>query len=523
MPEVVARLGGSGRTLAVLGATVAVLGVVLFLALQGSGPRYSPLFTDLDPRDAGDIVNRLEEQKVPYRLENGGRTVLVPEDVLYRTRLTLAQEGLPRSGTVGFEIMDKVSLGATEFDRRVQFLRAVQGELTRTILQIDGVEAARVHLNVPEKSLFVTEEKPASAAVLLRLRRGARLDPSQVRGIANLVASSVEGLRAEDVTVLDEAGRLLTARDDTGLLAGTGGATGALTAQADYEQRLEQAVQSLLDRIFGPGNAVARVRAELDLNRETREEETYEPGVAGEGVLRSIQQLEERFAGGAVPGGGVPGVDSNTGAPVYQTGAAGGAGEFTRTQSSKTFEVNRIRRTVAVAPGAIKRLSVSVVVNRAHRRLSAVDRANVENVVSAALGVRPERGDTVTVMDLPFDTSLADALKGDLAEKGAGTDRRGGLSPLLAAGAAAAGLLLGGLVFFLFRRRVRREKERLARELAELQARAQAEAALAKVSREAEPIQVSPEAAALQGQVATLARQKPEEVAQIIRSWLSEE
>lgn len=490
--------------------------LLVALSLESRGPRYVPLFSELDPKDAADILARLEERKVPYRLSGDGRTVEVPEPTVHRTRLALAQEGLPRNGVVGLEIMDKYNLGATEFDKRVQYLRAIQGELTRTILQIDGVEAARVHLNVPEPSLFVRDEKPASAAILLRLRPGAALEPAQVRGIMHLVAGSVEGLKPESVTVLDENGKILSA--DVAEGAGSGGAAlnGNLAVQAEFERQLQKSVQSLLEQVLGPGNVVARVRAELNFDQQTVERELFQPLKDDQGIVRSMEELQERFRGTGQPAGGVPGVDPNAGIPTYQM-AGGGQGEYERTQITRTFEINKVREQIAVAPGAVKRLSVSVVVNRT---LTPQQEAGIRDAVTAAVGIDPERRDQITVVGMPFNTELADRLRAGEQEPKAG---QGAPWVKYAVVAAAALLVTAAFLVTVIRGRrraaARAEEERLARELL-----AQNQAAQARAEEEARQKQA--EAAwqtELHAQVTALARQKPEEVAQIVRSWLNEE
>ncbi len=490
--------------------------LLIVLSLESRGPRYVPLFSELDPKDAADIVARLEEQKVPYRLSGGGRTVDVPEPMVHRTRLLLAQEGLPRNGVVGLEIMDKFNLGATEFDKRVQYLRAIQGELTRTILQIDGVEAARVHLNVPEPSLFVREQKPASAAILLRLRPGAQLEPGQVRGIMHLVAGSVEGLKPENVTVLDENGKILSAEVAETADAGGAAVNGNLAVQAQFEKQLQTSVESLLEQVLGPGNVVARVRAELNFDQQTVERELFQPLKDDQGIVRSIEELQERFRGSGQPAGGVPGVDANAGIPTYQMSGSG-EGEYQRTHVTRTFEINKVREQIAVAPGAVKRLSVSVVVNR---NLTPQQEASIRQAVMAAVGSDPQRRDQITVVGMPFNTDLADQLKGQTGEKAG----RQGAPWVKNAVVAAAGVLV--MIAFLAtvirgRRRAasREEEERLARELL-----AQSDAAQAKAEEEARQKQAETAwQMELQAQVTALARQKPEEVAQIVRSWLSEE
>lgn len=512
-------LGTRTGLFAGLAGALAVAVLVGVLAMELKSPRYVPLFSELDSRDAGDIVKKLDEQGIPYRLTSGGSAISVPEPVVHRTRLSLAQEGLPRSGVVGLEIMDKFSLGATEFDKRVQYLRAIQGELTRTIMQIEGVKEARVHLNIPEPSLFVRDERPATASILLKLRPGVTLDPSKVRGITHLVAGSVEGLKPGGVTVLNDGGTLLS-----GETGGEGDAFGVhpsqnLLVQQNFQQQLEKSLQTLLEQVLGPGNVAARVTAEMNFDQQTVEKELFEPINENQGIERSMQELTETFRGAGVAGGGVPGTASNLDVPVYPT-TEGANSEYEKSSVTRTFEINKTRQIVTVAPGAVKRLSVSVVVDR---ELTGGQSDMISALVSAAVGYDPDRKDQISVIGLPFDTSLADGLKGAAgSEAGASGEKKSSLVTYLIYAGAGVGVI-GAFVtaFLLARRKASKEKERLALELMELQRQSAREAAAAKSVRE--PSLEMAAAASLQGQVSSLARQKPDEVAQIIRSWLQEE
>lgn len=497
-----------------LGAALVVAVLVGVLAVESQGPSFMPLFTDLESKDAADVVARLEEQKVPYRLTAGGRTIDVPEKDVYRTRLTLAQEGLPRSGVVGLEIMDKVNLGATDFDKRVQYLRAIQGELTRTIMQIDGVKAARVHLNIPEPSLFVRDRQPASAAILLELRPGTRLDGAQVRGIAHLVAGSVEGLKPEQVTVLDQNGQIVSGEQGNGPEGASAG--GNLAMQDGFQKKLQQSVQSMLEQVLGMGNVATRVNAELSFDQQTVERELFQPIRNDEGILRSIDELSETM-NGTTPGGGVTGVDANTQVPTYQAAGQNGNSSFQKSHTVRNFEINKIREQVAIAPGAVKRLSVSVVVNR---KLTPEQQDSIAGVVTAAVGLDSTRRDLINVIGLPFNNTLAEELKKSqgVPVEGSKVKEDGLVRTLVLVGAGVALLGAFALALLAGRRRVAKEKVRLAAELMELQRQTVKEQPKRPATQ---PIEESP-VTQLQQQVVTLAKQKPEEVAQIIRSWLVE-
>ena len=518
------QLRPAARWTVVAAAGLALAGL-LALALAGRGqPRWEPLFTRLDPSDAAAIVGQLEEQGVPYQLAEGGRAVLVPATEVDRLRLELAAQGLPREGTVGLELMERMPMGATEFERQVQYLRGLQGELARTIGRLEGVEAARVHLVLPDDTPFVAERRPPSAAVLVQLKPGADLGPEQVRSIMHLVASAVEGLKPEDVTVVDATGRLLSAEVGAAEGTDTARADDRLEVERQFEADLQHRLQTLLEQVLGPGNVVARVNAELNFDQQVIERHLFEPPAdGGEGLLRSIQELEETFTGQGVPGG-VPG-DANI--PTYPQ-LVGGEGEYQRTERTANYEVNEVIDRLQVAPGAVRRLSVAVVVNG---QLTPERQAALRQVVAAAIGSDPQRQDQVEVVGMPFDTTVADRLQQSLeAERQA---REAARRWALWAGAGLlAALAVAALVVAWRRRAVRRAREE-AEDLVE-------GAGTAVPGQDGLPFHGLPTAraggadgvpawadgrtadAAVYEQVSELVKNQPEHVAQVIRSWLAE-
>ncbi|HHY37830.1 MAG TPA: flagellar M-ring protein FliF [Clostridia bacterium] len=386
-----------------------VAGLVIWVVLAGGKPDFSPLFTDLEQEDAWEIIAFLDEQKIPYELENGGRTVMVPASEVDKLRLSLADKGLPRSGTVGFEIFDRQSLGKTDFERRLDYLRALQGELERTISKMSGIDDVRVHLVLPEETLFVSQEKPASAAVLLKLKPLYSPRPSEIKSIVFLVSRAVQGLAPDNVTVVDSRGNVLFPSSGGSDSLGEDGleAAGlnAITLTREFENDLARSVEGLLSRVFGPGNAVVRVKADLDLNKQTIERRLFEPAPDPAGLTRSVQELEETFRGTGLPPQNTGPTDANI--PGYQAASVqGGESEYSRRETTRNLEINEIREQTIVAPGSVKRLSISVVINRP---LDAAQVDAVSRTVAAAIGYDPQRNDQITVTGIPFDTSLADA------------------------------------------------------------------------------------------------------------------
>ncbi|KUK36198.1 MAG: Flagellar M-ring protein, partial [Thermacetogenium phaeum] len=260
------RLSGKQRIFFCTG--VAVIAVVaLLLTIFAGRPKFVPLYTNLDPQDAASITEYLKEKKILYKLENGGATILVPEAQKDELRLSLANEGIPKGGSVGFESFNQTRFGETESERRVRYLVALQGELERTISKLDPVEDVRVHIVIPEPSLFLENEAEATAAVLVKLKPGSSLKEEQVYGIMHLVASGVEGLKSENVTVVDTKGNILSGGSPSEAVQSARMTTDQMEIEREYEKNLERSLKGMLEQIVGQGKAVVRANATLDFDR----------------------------------------------------------------------------------------------------------------------------------------------------------------------------------------------------------------------------------------------------------------
>src|SRR5947209_15872572 len=340
------------------------MAAVLGLAWWAQRPLYRPLFTNLAERDASAIVQALKAEKVPFELEDGGRAVLVPAERQYEMRLALASRGLPEGGGVGFEIFDKQTLGQTDFLQRLNYQRALQGELGRTISRLGGVESARVHLALPERSLFVGEDRRPSASVMVKLAPGRALSAAKIDGIVHLVAASVEGLAADGVTVVDESGRMLTTDRRGGETVGA--SSTALEMQASIERQLAERVESMLAAVVGRDKAVARVAATLEAARVERTEETYDP----ERTALRTQRTTRGQTTGARTGGGAPGVPSKlTNDPAATTEPEGPRTE--RRDESQSYEVSKVVSHTVAPAGVVKQLSVAVLIDGTYTGVGA--------------------------------------------------------------------------------------------------------------------------------------------------------
>lgn len=391
--------------------SVAVLSFAsfIFFFLWFQGADYQALYGNLSEEDAGMIIQKLKEQKVPYKVV--GSVISVPADKVYDLRLTLASQGLPQGGAAGFELFDKTSFSTTDFVQKLNYRRALQGELGRTIKSLSEVEQCRVHLAVPERSLFMREEDRPKASVLVKLKPGRKLTQGQVQGIVHLVSSSVEGLSPKDVAVVDNQGEMLTsARDDS---------TGLTSSQMEYQRALEKDIEtrviSILDPVVGKEKVRAKVAAMIDFSRVEKTEERFDPDSQ---VVRSELRNNERTTNGSTSG--VPGVASNLpGKTLAQGGSSQGQSE--RKNETINYEISKVTSHVVHHPGEIRRLTVAVLVDgtvtgsagskeRQYKPRSEEDLKNFEEMVKKAIGFSSERGDEVRVVNMPFEGVVQDDL-----------------------------------------------------------------------------------------------------------------
>ncbi len=395
-----------------------IMGAVLFFVLIGfsslffvaNRTEYQTLYSNLPPEDAADIVAKLKADKVPYRLSNGGSLISVPSDKTYDTRLTMAAEGLPKGSGVGFEIFNKTDFGTTEFVQKLNFQRALQGELARTIKEFNEVLDARVMIVMPKDSVFVEEVKPPSASILLKLRD--KLDKTKVEAVVHLVASSIEDLTPDLITVVDTNGNVLskgTPENETEVLANT-----QLEYKSTFERNLTGRIQTMLEKIVGLGKAIVRVTADMDFSQVDTSEEIYDPDVQ---VVRSRQNVEERNSKKNGPAAKVSTV--NPVVPPGNRNLKESSEERARNEDTVNYEINKtIRRTIKPL-GVVRRLSVAAVLDGRYEAETDEDnnttkkfipRSTVEieqftKIVKQAMGYSADREDQISVESFAF-TSL---------------------------------------------------------------------------------------------------------------------
>ncbi|HHL2278728.1 flagellar basal-body MS-ring/collar protein FliF [Yersinia enterocolitica] len=414
-------------------AAAAAVAILVALMLWAKSPDYRVLYSNLNDRDGGDIVTQLTQLNIPYRFADNGGALLIPADKVHETRLRLAQQGLPKGGAVGFELLDQEKFGISQFSEQVNYQRALEGELARTIGTLGPVLNVRVHLAMPKPSLFVREQKSPTASVTLALQPGRALDDGQINAIVYMVSSSVAGLPPANVTVVDQTGRLLTQSDS----AGRDLNAAQLKFTNEVENRFQRRIETILAPMVGSGNVHAQVTAQVDFASREQTDEEYKPNqAANQGAVRSQQVSTSEQLGGTNVGG-VPGALSNQpsatpvapievpqATPAAGAGAAANAANRPATAARQTatssnsrhdqttnFEVDRTIRHTQQQAGMVQRLSVAVVVNYGSDKagkpiaLSKDQLAQVESLTREAMGFSTVRGDTLNVVNTPFNAT----------------------------------------------------------------------------------------------------------------------
>ena len=399
---------------------ILILGSVagfIFLMTWSGQSEFQPLYTNLDSEDASAILSKLKEQKIEYRIASNGQTILIPEQHIYETRMQLASAGLPQGSGVGFEIFDNTKLGMTAFAQNVNFQRALQGELARTINKIAEIESSRVHIVMTEKSLFVEDEEPATASVVLKLRSGKWLNQNQIMGIVHLVSSSVARLSAENVTVVDTNGRMLAGADDTTSFGSL--SSDQLDYQARVEKNLENRVRTMLESALGDNKAIVRLSCSFDFRKQKKTEELYLPDNK---VVRSEQVLNEITSEPGKTPQGVPGIRSNMpGANMadQQNRSMESNSTFEKKDHTVNYEIGKVINHIDDPVGELTRISIAVLVDGTYKRIekkrgqfeweyiprTAEEMTKFENIVKRAVNFNSNRGDEVDIVNIPFETT----------------------------------------------------------------------------------------------------------------------
>lgn len=546
-------LGGFTTGQKVVSVLAAIGLVVVGMVFISSSPKqqYAPLFSNLDPKDASSITTALQSKGVNYKLGNGGDTILVPQSQVYQTRLDMSAQGLPTGNSDGYSLLDKEGLTTSEFKQNVDYQRALEGELSKTIGALDAVDGATVHLVVPQNDVFASDSQKPSASVLVKTKPNQSLDSGSVQAIVNLVASSVAGMDPNTVTVADTKGTVLAAPGMAGAAAGDvhSGDT------AGYEQRVTQSVQDMLNGVYGPGHAIVRVAATLNFDQKATTATAYGNDVAQQittgtttttiaggptttpttaPALTQNQKTETYTSNGGGTAAGVLG----TGTPTV---GGGGNTNYSNNENNSDFGVGKVTAEVRTAPGTVDRMSVAVVVDG--KKVQASDLPNVQNLVQAAVGLNPARGDQINVTRMTFDNTQAK----DAAKALSATDAAKKQNALFDMIKALVALLLVGVVLFLawraMKKAAKREPIRTPLDLRALEAatpgmgtnrllQAQQLAQLAQLqglddaamppSIEAAALPEPTELDQVEKDIIGLIDHQPDEAAATLRSWLAD-
>ncbi len=477
---------------------------VILLLIFTSRTNYVPLYTELSSEDSHMVVEFLEREGIDYDLSPEGDSILVDRNNVHRVRLQMAGEGIPKGGIVGFEIFDTTRLGTTEFERLINFYRALSGELSRTMMDLEHVEMARVQITAPRERLFVQDDEPVQASVLLKIAPFKSLSTNQVRAISHLVAGSVDGLKPEKVTIVDTEGNLLS--DEMAMDRFDPFSQEAtmqnLELQMLFEKRLQHNLEQMLSPVLGFNNFVIRVNARLNFDLREEHSKIYEPVVDDRGVIRSQQIIEESYSGSTADPGGVPGTDPNI--PLYESP------EFWRDVDQESYEIitnyeiSEREISQIYAPGAVEKLSVGVILNE---ELPQDQLEQVRESVAAAMGFDEERGDSLHISQLSFDDTLEQEME-SLARLQEEEQRR----QLYLYGAAIGGILLVLIyivrrISLIYREEEEEEEEELTVEEAEEEELTEEEKEWQQVKKE----------------IDRLISERPQEAANLLKAWLIED
>jgi flagellar M-ring protein FliF len=506
-------------------AVIALAAGGYFFSTWVSQPTYTPLFSNLAPADASAIVDKLTAEGVPYQLSNGGQTIMVPQDQVYAERIKLSGQGLPAQADTGYALLDKQGVMTSDFMQQVGYQRALEGELNKTIKSISGVQAAAVHLAIPTKDVFADSQQKPTASVLVQTASSAKLSSAQAQAIVHLVSSSVPGLDASKVTVVGADGKVLSTDD----AAGASGAADARSQQTQaFEQRMGGSLQKMLDQVVGPGHAAVQVTADLDYDQTETKTQKYIADPSTPPLAES--KKTEIYNGNGGVGPGVLGPD-NIQVPV---GAGNPSSGYSSQSDTRNNAVGMVTESRKSAPGSVRRLSVAVMLDSATAK--GVNEAQIQQLVSSAVGLDANRGDSIAVSTVPFDTSAANVNAGALADAKKAEQQAQLYSMLKTGAVVGAILLLGFIAWFRSRRRnkglralqaeiERTNTERLALEAANARAALEAEAggdARLALMPGGPDEEAAAEREARQQEITSLVEQQPEEVAQVLRGWLAD-
>lgn len=507
------------------GGFIVLVGALVFLAYVTNRTDYSTLYSGLSQGEMGEVAQALKAKKVPYRIKEN--SIEVAREQLYESRLSLAAEGIPKGAGAGFEIFDQQKLGSTEFVQKINYQRALQGELARTINGMSEVQESRVHLVLPEESLFKEDHKPPSAAVVVKLRPGARIEQKQLQGIVHLVAATVRGLEEDRISIMSTDGQVLFKKnspDQSFQMSNT-----QIERRTRMEDDMRQKVQTMLEQVLGPNKVLTRITLDLDFNQVQIAEETFNPDSA---VIRSQQRSTEASEGKEPGGRGNPDTPINLEGKLLQNtpqGENAKSKQFNRQRETVNYEINKISRQIVQMPGNVKKMSVAVIVDgryevkpdqdgklkQTYLARPADEMKSIEELVKKAVGYSETRGDQITVSNIPFAAEVVDS---DMAKENKYIQLFKTYQKLL----LNIVLVLLTLIFVV--RPFMRRFKQMGEDLKKLPApQTQSSAAALDDPLSALLLEQPGNKFSLRTQSSALVKHNPEKATEIIRTWLKDE
>ena len=514
-----------GQKAVTITAVIALVIGGYFFATWASQPSYSILFNNLSDKDASAITDSLQKAGTKYQLANGGQTILVPQDQVNQLRLTLSGQGLPGDAGTGYSLLDQQGITTSDFMQHTNYQRALEGELAKTIGSIEGVEAATVHLVLPQKDVFADNQDQPTASVLVATSPSQPLSGQQVQAIVHLVASSVEGLDPTQVTVAGADGKILSAGG--GADVGTGGDNTQDSQTVAFQNRMNTSLQNMLDNVVGPGHSVVTTNATLDFDQTQTTSKTYQQDPSLPAT--SEQNSREAYNGSGNCNGGVLGPDNISGPGCNSGGSSSGPGQYENSTDTRNNALNEVNKVSKSAPGSIKNLHVAVLLDST--TAGAVNPTQIQQLLSSAVGIDPTRGDTIAVSAMPFDTSAAKQAQTALTASAAASQQAKQMS-LIKTGALAAVVLA---LMFVAWRATKRSKKRKGlspeerQHLQDMQAALEAQR-LAELNAAipAQMLEAGPDLTAeLEAreervrEIEQMVKDQPEEMATLLRGWLA--
>lgn len=502
------------KAVAVIG-TAALLIAVFLVFRWVSAPSYSPLYSNLSGEDASAVIEELDAQGVPYEITGGGGTIMVPRGDVYSTRIALSGKGLPSSSDgAGYGLLDKQSLSTSESQERTNFKRAMEGELSKTIEAVDGVDTAVVHLAIPEEKVFSDEQKPTTASVLIDTAPGSELDDEQVQAMVHLVASSIDGLDPKNVTITDASGKLLTTDSSE---SGGGAATARAKEVQAFQDSMRSKIQGALDTWVGPGNSTTTVTADLDFDKSVINSRSYSNPKKNPPLSQT--KTSEKYSGttGSDGAGGVVGPDGQ----MDPTASPNGDGTYENTSETRDNALDEIVERRETAPGAVDRLNIAVTLDST--AAADLQPEVIKDQIASAAGIDPKRGDTIEVAVLPFDKSVAEANAAEIAAAKAAdaADRKNALLRNLGIGGGAMLVVL--TAWWQARRRAKARDQATSYVVEQLRLDAANRAPVLETpALAALEASENEEEESMRDELIALVDKQPDDVAALLRGWLVE-